>query len=60
MAVMKSIRDQLAPLHPEGYPVRRRLRAGDAGALVALGAARLDRLRRDAVVRLFLPRSARG
>jgi hypothetical protein len=40
--------------------LRRRLRAGEPVLLVAVAAARLARLRRDAVVRLFLPRPAAG
>ena len=57
MSIVKSLRGQLAPIHPEGYQVRRRLRRRDARPVVALGAARLARPHRDALVRLFLSRS---
>ena len=46
--------------HARGLSVHRRLRAGQPDAVLAVAAARLARRRADAVVRLFLPRSAAG
>ena len=58
MSIVNSIRSQLAPIHPEGYPVHRRLRAREPGAVLVLDAARLARHGADALVRVFLPRPA--
>ena len=60
MSVLASIRSQLVPIHREGLPVHRRFRAGEPDPVLALDAARLDRHGADGLVRLFLPRSARG
>ena len=60
MSVINSIRSQLTPIHPARLSLHRRLRAGGAGAVLAVAAARLARDGGDAVVRLFLPRSAAG
>ena len=57
MSSLDSVRRQLAPIHPEGYIFVAALRRRDVDPWLAVGAARLDRLGRDAVVRLFLPRS---
>ena len=48
---------QLAPIHPEGYMFVAGFLVATLVLCVALGAARLARRDRDALVRLFLPRS---
>ena len=60
MSVVASIRSQLVPINREGLSLRRRLRAGKPDPVLDLDAARLDRDAADALVRLFLPRSAAG
>ena len=59
VASSNPIRRQIAPIHPEGYMFMRGFAVATLVLCVAMGAARLARPHRHAVVRLFLPRSAR-
>ena len=60
MSIVNSIRSQLAPIHPEGYPFIGAFALVEPDPVLAVAAARLARHGADAVVRLFLPRSAAG
>ena len=60
MNVVNSIRRKLAPIHPEGYLFVRGFVVATLMLWWIWVAARLARLHRDAVVRLFLSRSGAG
>ena len=60
MSVLKSVRDSARADPSRGLYFPRRLRRRDADSRLALVAARLAAADRDALVRLFLPRSRAG
>ena len=60
MSIINSIRSQFSPIHPEGYPFVGGFALVALILFVAVAAARLACRGGDALVRLFLPRSATG
>ena len=57
MSIANSIRAQIPPIHPEGYPFIGGFRAGEPDPVLDLDAAGLDRHGADHLVRAVLPRS---
>ncbi len=60
MSIYDSIRKQLVPITPEGYPFIGAFRVRQPDPVLALAAARLGRHGAHLMVHLFLPRPAAG